>query len=151
MIEKEFVSELVTKALEGSSLFITSVSVKPGNKILVFLDGDHGVSIDDCVRVSRFVESSLNRDIEDYELNVSSHGLSSPLMIPRQYVKNIGKQLSVLMSDGKKLNGELIEVTDEHFSIRLTTKKGKKVEQEKNETIQLQYSEIKESKINISF
>jgi ribosome maturation factor RimP len=151
MIEKEFVSELVTKALEGSSLFITSVSVKPGNKILVFLDGDHGVSIDDCVRVSRFVESSLNRDIEDYELNVSSHGLSSPLMIPRQYVKNIGKQLSVLMSDGKKLNGELIEVTDEHFSIRLTTKKSKKVEQEKNETIQLQYSEIKESKINISF
>ena len=114
MIEKKHIEEIVNKAIEGTELFITSVSVKPNNKIMVFLDGDTGVSINDCVKVSRFVEKSLNRDNEDFELNVSSHGLSTPLLLPRQYMSKIGKSITVLMPDGEKIAGTLISANKTH-------------------------------------
>ncbi len=151
MIDKDFIFSITEKAIEGSSMFITTVDVKPGNRITVFLDGDNGVSIEECVRVSRQIESSLNRDSEDFELNVSSHGLTNPLIVARQYVKNIGKEVNVKMPDGKKMNGILFSADDQGFCLRHPAgKKDKTTPQQFNE-IHFKYTEVKEVKISISF
>lgn len=151
MIEKEYIEELVNKSLEGTSLFLTSVSVKSGNKIMVFIDGDQGVGIDECTNLSRFIESSLNRDVEDFELNVSSHGLTSPLVMPRQFVKNTGRKVTVLMPDGKKHSGTILSAFDDHFIIQPDLKKKEKSNTAQTESVRFEYSEVKEVKINISF
>lgn len=151
MIDRDFIYSIVSKAIEGSSMFITSVTVKPGNRILVFLDGDEGVGIDECVSVSRFVEASLNRDKEDFELNVSSHGLTSPLTVPRQFLKNIGKEVNVTMPDGKKITGMMIFADSQGFSLNPSANKKKKIASEEMNEIHLKYNEVKEVKISITF
>jgi ribosome maturation factor RimP len=151
MITKEHINELVEKAIEGTAMFVTSVQVKPGNKILVFLDGDHGVSIEDCVSVSRFIETSLNRDKDDFELNVSSHGLTSPFVLPRQYRNYTGKPVTVLFNNGIKNKGVIISASDTHFTF-LPEKKGKKDRNhEEEQAVVVSYQEVKEVKPIISF
>jgi len=151
MIEKKLIEELVSKSIEGTTMFITAMNVKPGNKIMVFIDGDQSVSIEDCVKISRFVESSLDREKEDFELHVSSHGLTSPLTMPRQYVKNIGKEITILMHDGIKISGTIISADETSFVFEKEKNKktGKAVESA--EITKLEYSEIKEVKLKISF
>jgi ribosome maturation factor RimP len=151
MITKEHIKELVEKAIEGSSMFITAVQVKPGNKIMVFLDGDHGVSIEDCVILSRYIEKSLNRDENDFELSVSSHGLTSPFVLPRQYMNSIGKTVTVLENSGIKTKGVIMSATETHFTF-LPEKTGKKAKNpEEEHVLVFSYEEVKEVKPNISF
>jgi ribosome maturation factor RimP len=151
MIDKDYIREIVEKTIEGTAMFVTSVNVKPGNKIMVFLDGDQGVTIEECVRVSKSVESSLNRENEDFELNVSSYGLTSPLALPRQFLKNCGKVVTVLMPDGKKINGTIISATDENFELKIEKVKKKAGKDIDDELLKLSYNEVKEVKLKISF
>ena len=107
MIEKIKILELVQGALEGTDKYLVNLKVTPDNRIYVDIDGDNGVNIDDCIELSRAVESQLDRDEEDFELNVSSAGADSPLKLTRQYVKNVGRDLEVVMFDGKEAEGTL--------------------------------------------
>ena len=141
------------KIAEGSN-FIVDISVKPGNKIVVLLDNDNGISVVDCVEMSRHIEFSLDRESEDFELNVMSPGLTEPFKILRQYQKNVGKHIDITTKENKKISGKLISVDD--LSIVLETKTKEKVDGKKGKqlitnNIKLTFNQIKETKIVISF
>jgi ribosome maturation factor RimP len=154
MITVDKIKKIVdVKIVEGSN-FIVDISVKPGNKITILLDNDKGVSISDCVAMSRHVEFSLDRESEDFELNVMSPGLTEPFKTFRQYQKYIEKRVDVVTKENKKLSGKLLSVNNE--GILLETKiseksEGKKSKQLLINTINLSFNQIKETKVVISF
>jgi ribosome maturation factor RimP len=111
-MDKVAILGLIKDKLEGTDKFLVDMHVSNDNRINVAIDGDNGITIDDCVELSRHIEKNLNRDEEDFELNVASAGLDSPLKLHRQYVKNIGRSLSITTNDGEKISGKLLEVSD---------------------------------------
>ena len=122
MIDKSAVAEVVTKALEGTDLFLVDVTVSPDNCIDVQLDSMTDVTIDDCVRVNDAVLGAFDRDVEDYELTVGSYGISAPFKVQRQYEKNVGGEVEVLTADGKKVQGVLKSVDGTHFVVSVQEK-----------------------------
>jgi len=94
--------------LKDSPLFLLDVIIRKGNRILVTIDGDQGVSIADCAKLSRYIESRLNREEEDFELQVSTAGADSPLKLKRQYPGHCGRTLEVSLIDGRKLRAVLV-------------------------------------------
>ena len=110
MIEKAVVTQLVEEYLQASNLYLVDVAIKPGNYIVVEIDSDDSVSIDDCVALSQYIEAHLDRDVEDYELEVGSAGITSPFKVLRQYQKNIGNEVEMLLKSGTKKVGVLIAV-----------------------------------------
>ncbi len=150
MIKEEFIRNLAEQHLAGTDKFIVSVKVKAGNNIRVFIDADTNVSIGDCIQLSRFIETQLNESGEIFELIVSSAGLDSPLLFTRQYKKNIGREVAVLMKDGKRKKGVLSAADDNGFeiSVTFTEKTGKKKEL-KTEQSFLEYDIVKETKLVI--
>ena len=107
MIEKDVISQLVEEKLASSGNYLVDVVIKPGNLIIIEIDNDEGVCIDDCAELSRYVEGHLDRDVEDFELEVGSAGITSPFKVLRQYVKNIGNEVEMLLKSGTKLTGVL--------------------------------------------
>lgn len=120
MIKKEQIEKYVLDAI-NDEYFIVSIQVKKGNAIEVLLDGDQGVSIQKCVDVSRAIEQQLDRDAEDFELNVSSAGLGKPFKVYRQYLKNIGQVVEVSPTEGKPVSGILKNVDDKGFDLEVKT------------------------------
>ena len=118
MIDKLHVLDIIHSHLQGSDKFLVDLKITSDNRIFVSIDGDEGVLIDDCVALSRAIENSLDRDAEDFELNVASAGLDSPLKLPRQYKKNIGQELQVTLMDGGQVTGRLTEADDEQCTIQ---------------------------------
>ena len=110
MIEKAVVTQLVEEHLQASNSYLVDVAIKPGNYIVVEIDSDDSVSIDDCVALSQYIEAHLDRDVEDYELEVGSAGITSPFKVLRQYQKNIGNEVEMLLKSGTKKVGVLIAV-----------------------------------------
>lgn len=154
MITREKIQEIADQKLAESTNFIVDIAIKPGNKIIVLLDNDNGISISDCVEMSRHIESNLDREAEDFELNVMSPGLTEPFKILRQYEKNIGKQVAVVTKEGKKLTGKLLKADREGIELETKTKErteGKKGKQLMTNNINLTFNQIKETKIVISF
>ena len=154
MITARQIHELVEEKIAGNDSFIVEVTVKLGNKINVFIDKDMGISIAECVQVSRHIESSLDREVEDFELQVSSPGLEQPLKILRQYLKYIGKQVQVLTSENEKLTGKLISADDQGIEIEEKYKEriqANKSKQEIINNIRLTFNKIKETKVMLSF
>jgi ribosome maturation factor RimP len=154
MITKEQVTALVEEKIAGTDLFIVEVNVKPGNKIEVFIDRDSGLALEDCLKVSRHIEGNLDREVEDYALDVSSPGVGRPLKLKRQYFKNIGRNVEIKLTDGSKIEGTLTAADDEKIIIHTRTKeevegkKGKKWVERDNE---VPFDTISETKITISF
>lgn len=101
------ISQLVEEKLASSGNYLVDVVIKPGNLIIIEIDNDEGVCIDDCAELSRYVEGHLDRDVEDFELEVGSAGITSPFKVLRQYVKNIGNEVEMLLKSGTKLTGVL--------------------------------------------
>ena len=126
MIEKGTISKLVEEAIEGSDMFLVEVKVKPANVIEVYVDADTAVSIDHCVEVSRFIESKLNRDVEDFGLSVMSWGLSGALKMDRQLQKYVGKDVEIKTKELGKMQGKLIGFDNEKVEIAPTPKKTSK-------------------------
>ena len=110
MIEKAVVTQLVEEHLQASNPYLVDVMIKPGNYIVVEIDSDDSVSIDDCVALSQYIEAHLDRDVEDYELEVGSAGITSPFKVLRQYQKNIGNEVEMLLKSGAKKVGVLTAV-----------------------------------------
>ncbi len=146
MIEKIKILELVNSALEGSDKFLVNLKITPDNRIFVDIDGDNGVTIDDCIAVSRAVESQLDRDEEDFELNVGSAGADMPLKLLRQYRRHVGRELEVVMVDGERVDGTLEEVTDDDIVV-VTPGSKKQAPQEHR----LAYRDIKSARVAIRF
>ncbi|MCW3105039.1 MAG: rimP [Bacteroidetes bacterium] len=154
MITVEKIHELVAAKIAEGSNFIVDIVVKPGNNIYILIDNDNGVSIKDCVEMSRHVEFSLDREAEDFELHVSSPGLDRPLKTLRQYQKYIGKELSVTTKEGEKLSGTLLKATEAGIELETKSKEaveGKKTKQLITRNTSLTFNQIKETKVVISF
>lgn len=149
MMTEKYLSSLVNGYLEGSSHFLIELSVKPGNHIMVFIDGDHGVTIDDCQALSRFLEQKLDRDKEDFDLMVSSAGADKPLRLPRQFVKNIGKELEIVTGAGARLTGTLTEAGETGIVIEEEIRKTKKEISRKR--TRLEYGDITKAQVRLSF
>ncbi len=122
MIDKREVSQIVAQWLEGKDYFLVGVEVSSDNCIVVEIDHADGVWIEDCVALSRFIEERLDRDKEDYELEVGSAGLGQPFKVPQQYVNHVGKEVEVLTTDGKKYTGTLRSVDGEAFVVAVNEK-----------------------------
>ena len=101
MIDKSALIETLTKGMADTDLFLVDVTIGKDNRIVVEIDSDTAVDIEECIRLTRLVENDFDRDVEDYELEIGSAGLTSPLKVVRQYVKNIGNEVEVLTADGK--------------------------------------------------
>lgn len=129
MIGKDIVKALVEKWLEDKEYFLVDVEVTPDDRIVVEIDHAEGVWIEDCVALSRYIEENLNRDEEDYELEVGSAGLGQPFKVPQQYINCIGKEVEVLAADGIKVKGILKSVDTPSFTV--TTKEKQQVEGKK--------------------
>ena len=154
MITEKKIRELTEEKIKGTDRFIVSVKVSTAKKIEVLLDGLTNIAINDCIEISRFIESSLDRENEDFELMVSSAGIDQPFTVEKQYQKNIGRELIVLKKDGLKVKGVLVAYEPE-TSILIESEKIIKNEKNKKQTIKehitIPLQEIKESKLILSF
>jgi ribosome maturation factor RimP len=152
---KQKVLELIEKGLEEKpSIFLIDLSISEGNKINITLDGDTGVTLQDCIDISRAVEHNLDREEEDFSLEVASAGATSPLVLKRQYKKNIGRILNVKKNDNTIIEAELTEANDDFIVLEWESREPKKIGKGK-ETVQnrveVPYAEIKEAKVVIVF
>lgn len=125
MIDKTKLREHLEAELSATDCFLVDLTITADNKITVEIDSDTCVDIDYCVELTRSIEQKFDRDEEDYELEVGSAGLTSPFKVLRQYQKNVGNEVEVLTSDGKKIKGTLSEATEEDFTV-ITQQKVKK-------------------------
>ena len=150
MIDKTALEQVINEALEGTGMFLVTLKVSKDNVIDVALDSDEDITIDDCVAVKDAVLAAFDRDEgEDYELTVGSYGITSPLLLPRQYRKNIGYEVEVLTGDGRKLKGVIADADDEGFTLTTTVKRkleGKKRPELVEEQERFNYSDIKQTK-----
>lgn len=154
MISEKLVRELIDERIEGTDIFLVSVSITPGNKITVVVDADSGLAIDDCINVSRGIEHNLDREEQDFELSVLSPGLDNPLQVTRQYHKNVGRGLKVKLIEGGKLEGTLTEAHEDHIVLVERVKErveGKKKKEWVEKKYTIQYNNINEAKVAISF
>lgn len=154
MTFKEKVADLLNKALEERpSLFLIEFSISSANKITVTLDGDNGVNLQDCIDVSRAIEHNLDREEEDFSLEVASGGAASPLKMPRQFKKNIGRTLSVKTAT-ETIEAEITDANEEFIVLEWQAREPKKIGKGK-ETVQkrleLPYGDIKEAVVVIKF
>ncbi|MEE1884304.1 ribosome assembly cofactor RimP [Pedobacter flavus] len=144
------------KIAELANLFLVEVRMLPGNKLIILVDGDDSVTISDCAAISRYVGFHLEEEqVIDtaYNLEVGSPGVGEPLKLKRQYVKNIGRKLSVQKKDGSKLEGNLLEVNEDHIVIAAETKPEGKSKSKKTVIVNtsVAFEDITETKVLISF
>lgn len=157
MISKKKVKQLIQERIDelDNGLFVVDLRISSSNQINVELDKHDGnVSVDDCIRVSRNVEHNLDREDEDFELNVSSAGLDKGLRVFAQYKKNIGRDVKVKRKEGGKIEGTMIDATEEQIVVQTTRKErieGKKKKETIVEDHVIPMSNIQETKIVISF
>ena len=152
MIDQKRIEDIINDYLEGSEKFLVSVSVRPGNRIQVLLDGEKGIHVSDCALLSKHIVSFFDRDKEDFEMEVSSVGVGSVLKLRRQYQINLGRNIMVLGHDLKKTRGKLVEVRDNGIKIEPETSGKKKKNQAEEEKFAFfAFSDIKEARIQVSF
>ncbi len=154
MITKEKIQELVESIIDPKRQFLVNIAVKPGNKIIVILDDYNGISLDDCADINRKIEANLDRNKEDFEIEVSSPGLTQPFIVIQQYFKNIGKNIEVLLKNGIKINARLISVNEKGINVE-TEKKIKIAGNKKKQLIfekhYFDFENIKNTKIVLPF
>ena len=149
------IEELLNTFLEErKDLFLIDLKFSAGDDITVILDGDNGVSLQDCLEASRAIEFNMDREEHDFSLQVMSAGLSEPLNSERQFKKNIGRDLDILLNDSTKIEGELAKVDEEKITLILRYRKPKEVGKGKvdvEEEKEIPYSDIKKALVAIKF
>ncbi len=153
MIDRNWIIQLTEEKLKKDQ-FIVEVTVSQANQISVLLDSDKGVTIDDCIQLSRHIEGNLDREAEDFELQVSSAGLGQPFKVHRQYVKNREREVEVVLTNGQKQTGILKGADESGFDLEIS--KSEKVEGQKKKqlvtrTLRIQFDEAKTVKNIIKF
>ena len=154
MIDKSVVKQLVEEWLKGKEYFLVDISISTDDKIVVEIDHKEGVWIEDCVELSRYIEDHLNRDEEDYELEVGSAGIGQPFKVVQQYVNYVGKPVEVQTKEGKKFTGTLKSASEDGFTV--TVHKKVKAEGDKRPHLEAQdmefgYNEVNSTKYLIEF
>ena len=154
MAFREKISDLLEEGLKDKpSLFLVDLTITDAFKVIVTLDGDNGVNLQDCIDISRAIDNNLDREEQDYSLEVASAGVSTPLKLVRQYKKNIGRTLKVKTA-AETIEAVLEQVSDESIVLSWTAREPKKIGKGK-ETIEhkreIPYSEIKEAIVTIIF
>ena len=149
MADQYIIEHHLEGILAGKNIFLVGVKVDNNNKIIVHIDTNEGISIDDCVRVSKELEEKLDREMEDFALEVSSPGLESPFRVIEQYQKNIGKKINLVKTDGEKLDG-ILKKTGKN-GIVLEIIRGKKGQPKDLELLELAFTEIKSGRVSIQF
>jgi len=153
MIDKAELTKVIEQALADTECYLVQLSVSRDNIINVDIDSDGDVSVDDCLALNDAVLAAFDRDVEDYELTVGSYGITSPLLLPRQYRKYEGEEAEVLTADGRKLKGTLGDSDDEGFTLLTEQKQkeeGKKRPKLVTVPVRLRYDEAKQTRIVIS-
>jgi ribosome maturation factor RimP len=159
MLSEQKIKELVELYITEKGHFLVDVKVSPFNKINVFVDNNNGIAVSDCAELSRFIESNLNRDEEDFELEVSSPGLDQPFKVLNQYRKYIGRKVDVVTKEGQKITGQLIAANEQGIELQEQLKKKVKgnlpADRHGKQLIInnqfITFEKIKETKIVISF
>lgn len=122
MIDSKKVQTLTEEWLADKDYFFVDATVDADNRIVVEIDHKDGVWIEDCCDLSRYIESKLDRDAEDFELEVGSAGIGQPLKVYQQYLNSIGKEMEVMTADGKKLTGIMTKADEQGFDLTYTEK-----------------------------
>ena len=154
MTFKEKIHNLLSEGLlDKPSIFLIDLIVSDSFKVTVTLDGDNGVALQDCIDVSKFIDSNLDREEQDYALEVASVGVGSPLKLTRQYKKNIGRTL-IVKTSGEIIEAELVDANDDFVILSWKAREPKKLGKGK-ETVQkelrLPYVDIKEAIVTVTF
>jgi len=154
MVSKLHIEQICETHLSGSDKFVTTIKISADNHITVAMDGDNGVTIDDCVALSRAIEGSLNREVEDYSLDVTSHGATAPLVSARQYRKHVGRDIELRLEDNSRAEGTIVSADDNGVCISWSERQNKPIGKGKV-TVELQkeinYNTIKEARIKLRF
>lgn len=152
---KTELSRLLNEFLETrADLFLVDLKISAAYDVTVILDGDNGVTLQDCLDASRAIEFNMDREIHDFSLQVMSSGLSEPLEAPRQFRKNIGREIEVMFEDSTKVEGELLSVDDEKIVLKLEYRQPKLVGKGKEDVVEereIPYSDIKKALVVIKF
>ena len=154
-MDKVTIKDLVNQAIEENpELFLIELSFLAENKIYVEVDGDHGITLQECIRISRGVEHNLDREEEDFSLEVTSPDIAKPLKVKRQYIKNINRQLQVTLKDDSTILGNLIEVGEESIDLEWKAREPKPVGKGKITVVKkatIQFEDILEAKVKLLF
>ncbi|NGY36303.1 ribosome assembly cofactor RimP [Flavobacterium sp. XN-5] len=154
MTFKEKVNLLLTEALaEKPSLFLIDLTITDAFKVIITLDDDNGVVLQDCIDISRSIDASLDREEQDYSMEVASAGVSSPLKKIRQYKKNIGRTL-IVKTNTENIEAELVEANDDFVILSWKAREPKKIGKGKEtveKTLQIPYADIKEAIVTVTF
>ncbi|WP_226063802.1 ribosome assembly cofactor RimP [Kaistella polysaccharea] len=145
---------LNTFLAERPDLFLIDIKFSATDHIRVILDGDQGVTLQDCLDASRAIEFNMDRDEHDFSMEVMSAGLSEPLSSIRQYRKNIGRSLDLILNDGSELEGELSKVEEDHITLILKYRKPKDIGKGKVDVVEekdILYTDIKKALVAIQF
>ncbi len=148
VLVNQYLSEL------DSEYYLVDVTVSAKNKVTVTIDHDNHLAISDCVKLSRWLDAQFDREQEDYELEVGSPGIDQPFKVDRQFVKNAGKEVSVVLKNGQKVEGALVALQNDQVVITRTQKvkiEGKKGKQTVTEELCFPLEEVKETKLIIKF
>lgn len=149
------VEQLVQEFLETrKDLYLVDLKISAGDDITVILDGDVGLNLQDCLDASRAIEFNLDREEHDFSLQVMSPGLSEPLKFPRQYKKNMGREIDVLLLDDEKIQGEITAVDEESVTLTLRYRRPKLVGKGKEDVVEerkIPFSEIRKALVIIKF
>ncbi len=154
MISAERIRTCIEEELRRNVLFLVDVKIDSANRIKVYVDSMKGITIDECAALSRIIENELNRDEEDFDLEVSSPGLDRPLVLPVQYMKNTGREIEVLTTGGQIIKGSLQYADEEKIEIETRTKikiQGRKKKETIVKRFSFTFNEIKMAKVIITF
>ena len=149
------VEQLVHEFLETrKDLYLVDLKISAGDDVTVILDGDEGLSLQDCLDASRAIEFNLDREEHDFSLQVMSPGLSEPLKLPRQFKKNMGREIEVLLNSDEKIQGEVVAVDDEKETLVLRYRRPKLIGKGKEDVVEnkeIPYTDIKKALVVIKF
>lgn len=154
MIDRTVIESLIADAIADTPLFLVDLKIGNANEIQVEIDSDEGVTVADCMKVSRGIEHNLDREEDDFSLKVTSPGADQPLQIWRQYRRHVGRSVKVTTTDEREFTGELLAVSDDSLTIRTEPRKegkGKKKVKIDAEEIEINKADIQTTKVLLSF
>lgn len=154
MISADRIRTCIEEELRRKNFFLVDIKIDSFNRIKVYVDSMKGITIDECAGLSRIIEKELDRDEEDFDLEVSSPGLDRPLVLPVQYIKNTGRQIEVLTTEGQIIRGNLQHADEEKIEIETRTKKkiqGKKKKEIVVKRLSFKFNEIRTAKVLVTF
>jgi ribosome maturation factor RimP len=149
------VTELLNRALDNNkSLFLIDFTITESNQIRIIIDGDHGVTVNDCIAVSREIEHNIDREENDFSLEVASAGVSESLVNTRQYIKNLGRKLAIKTKKGEIIEGTLEKANSKEIVIQWKAREPKPIGKGKitvQKEMVLDYKDIVEAKVMVTF